>query len=184
MILLKMTMMMKKNLLMMKKNLVMMTRVLMSLVCLVTTMEMVIILLTLVFTNASYTFWVEACILIEAGTSVSNKRTTTATIRNQMMLDRYVNLVCMFSPDDFVSPTTQEDMSIRLFHGKKGGYNGEKLWRKFKEYRKEIRTRYTLKLPKEIPSFPSGHSLRDIYKKFALECYKVEYDVSLISCRL
>ena len=101
-----------------------------------------------------------------------------------MMLDRYVNLVRMFSPDDFVSPTTQEDMAIRLFHGKRGGYNGEKLWRKFEEYRKEIRTKYTPKLLKDISSFPSGHSLRDIYKKFALECYKVEYDVSLISCRL
>ena len=122
--------------------------------------------------------------MIEAGTSVSNKRTTTATIRNQMMLDRYVNLVCMFSPDDFVSPTTQEDMSIRLFHGKKGGYNGEKLWRKFEQCQKEICTRYTPKLPKEISSFPSGHSLRDIYKKFALECYKVEYDVSWMYCRL
>ena len=129
-------------------------------------------------------FNVEACLLIEAGTSVSNEWTTTATIRNQMMLDRYSNLVRMFSPDDFVSPTTQEDMAIRLFHGKRGGYNGEKLWRKFEEYRKEIRTRYTPKLPKEMYSFPSGHSLRDIYKKFALECYKVEYDVSLISCRL
>ena len=63
--------------------------------------------------------------MIEAGTSVSKERTTTATIRNQMMLDRYVNLVRMFSPDDFVSLTTQEDMAIRLFHGKKGGYNGE-----------------------------------------------------------
>ena len=127
-------------------------------------------------------FNVEACLVIEAGTSVSNERTTTATIRNQMMLDRYVNLVRMFSPDDFVSLTTQEDMAIRLFHGKKGGYNGEKLWRKFEEYRKEIRTKYTPKLPKEISSFPSGHSLRDIYKKFALECYKVEYDVSLMHC--
>ena len=129
-------------------------------------------------------FNVEACLLIEAGTSVSNERTTTATIRNQMMLDRYVNLVRMFSPDDFVSPTTQEDMAIRLFHGKRGGYNGEKLWRKFEEYRKEIRTKYTPKLPKDISSFPSGHSLRDIYKKFALECYKVEYDVSWMYCRL
>ena len=76
--------------------------------------------------------------MIEAGTSVSNEQTTTPTIRNHMMFDRYVDLVRMFSPDDIVSPTTQEDMAIRLLHGKKGGYNGGKLWRKFEEYRKEI----------------------------------------------
>ena len=95
-----------------------------------------------------------------------------------MMMDKYANLVCMFSTDHFVCPSTQDDMSVKLFHGKRGGYTGEQLWRKFEDYRKEIRIRYTPKLPRDISNFPSGHSLRDVYKKFALECYKAEYDVS------
>ena len=36
---------------------------------------------------------VETCLLIEAGTAVINERTTSAEIRNEMMKDKYVNLV-------------------------------------------------------------------------------------------
>jgi hypothetical protein len=53
-----------------------------------------------------------------------------------MTLDKHVNLVNMFSTDDFVSPSTQDDMCIILFHGKRGGYTGEKMSRKFKDCRK------------------------------------------------
>ena len=120
---------------------------------------------------------VEICILIEAGTAVLNERATTADLRNQMMMDKYINLVRMFCQDDFVSPSLQDDMCIKLFNGKRGGYTGEKLWRKFKDWRKVIRTQYTPKLQKDIANYPSGHSMRDVYKKFALECYKVDYDV-------
>jgi hypothetical protein len=45
------------------------------------------------------------------------------------------------------------------------------------DIRKDIRTNYTPKLPKYILSYPSGNSLRDVYKKFALEWYKEEYNV-------
>ena len=38
------------------------------------------------------------------------------------------------------------------------------------------------KLPKEIADYPSGHSLRDVYKKFAMECYKVEHGVVKFHC--
>jgi len=48
---------------------------------------------------------VEICILIEAGTSVSNERSTTTVIQHRMMLDRYVNLVRQFDSDDFASST-------------------------------------------------------------------------------
>jgi len=48
--------------------------------------------------------------LIEAGTVVSNEKYTTADICNQMMMDKYINLVRQFHPDDFVSSGTQDDM--------------------------------------------------------------------------
>jgi hypothetical protein len=62
--------------------------------------------------------------LIEACTAVSNKWSTAAAIQIQMMMDKYVNLVRMFSTDDFVFPSTQDDMCVKLFHGKRGGYTG------------------------------------------------------------
>ena len=95
-----------------------------------------------------------------------------------MMLDKYRNLVCMFSQDDFVSPSIQDDMCIKFFNGKsKHGYTCDKLWRKFEDWREKIRTEYMPKLPTEIADYPSCHSLRD-YKKVAMECYKVKHRLS------
>ncbi len=103
--------------------------------------------------------------MIELGTALTNERAVTSEVRNQMMLDNYHNFVRMFSQDDFVSPSIQDDMCIKLFNGKsKHGYTGDKLWRKFEDWRKKIRTEYMPKLPKEIADYPSGHSLRDVYK--------------------
>jgi hypothetical protein len=125
---------------------------------------------------------VEICLLIEASTAVSNERSTTAEIRSQMMLNTNRNLVCMFPQDDFVSPSIQDDMCIMLFNGKsKHGYTCDKLWRKFEDWRKKIRAEYMTKLPKGIADYPSSHSLRDVYKKFVVECYKVEHSVSYIA---
>ncbi len=71
---------------------------------------------------------VEICLLVEAGTAVTNERGVSTDMRNQMMLDKYRNLVRAFSRDDFVSPSTQDDMSIKLYNGKsKDGYTGDKL---------------------------------------------------------
>ena len=77
---------------------------------------------------------VEICILIEAGTSVVNERSTTSEIRNRMMQDRYVNLVRQFDADDFASATLQDEMTIKLYNGKKD-INGLGLWQKFEDWR-------------------------------------------------
>jgi hypothetical protein len=99
-----------------------------------------------------------------------------------MMLDKYRNLVRLFSQDEFLSPSIQDNMCIKLFNGKSPhGDTGDKLWRKFKDWRKKIRTEYMPKLPKEIADYPSGHSLRDVYKKFTVECYNAEHGASLIT---
>ena len=88
----------------------------------------------------------------------------------------------MFPQDDFVSPSIQDDMCFRLFNGKsKHCYTGDILWRKFEDWRKKFWAEYMPKLPKVITDYPSGHSLRDVYKKFAVECYKVEHSVSYIA---
>jgi hypothetical protein len=108
---------------------------------------------------------VEICLLIEASTAVTNERAVTSEVQNQMMLDMYRNLVRMFSQDDFVSPSIQDNMYIKLFNGKsKHGDTGDKLWRKFEDWRENVRTEYMPKLPKEIADYPSGHSLRDVDK--------------------
>jgi hypothetical protein len=62
---------------------------------------------------------VEICLLIEAGTSVLNERSTTTEICNRMMMDRYVNLIRQFDTDDFASATMQDEMTIKLLMGKR-----------------------------------------------------------------
>ena len=61
---------------------------------------------------------VEICLLLEAGLSASNKRTTIANLRNDLMMNRYVNLDCNFSSDDFIEPAIQEDMALHRFSAK------------------------------------------------------------------
>ena len=97
----------------------------------------------------------EICLLIEAGTAVSNKRHTTAAIRNPMMMDKYVNLVRILSTDDFVSPSIRDDVCVKLFHGERGEYTGGKLRWKFEDCLKEIRIQYTQTLPRDISNDPS-----------------------------
>jgi len=57
---------------------------------------------------------------------------------------------------------------MKLFNAKKV-MTGDHLWKKFEDWRKEICTQYTSKLPKDLSSIPSGHQLRDMYKKFIVE---------------
>ncbi len=121
---------------------------------------------------------VEICLLIEAGSSVLNERSTTTEIRNRMMQDRYVNLVCQFDADDFALATLRDEMTTKVYNGKKD-ITGDRLWRKVEDWSKEIRTKYTPMLPTDVSSIPSGHQLRDVYKKFALNCYKLEH-VSIV----
>ena len=109
----------------------------------------------------------EIWLLIEAGSSVSDERTTTTDICNQMMLERYVNIVRSFQTDDFVSPSVQEELAMKLFNAKKG-ITGARLWKKFEDWRKEIRTLCTTELPSDLSSIPCGQQLRDVYKSSLL----------------
>jgi hypothetical protein len=89
------------------------------------------------------------------------------------MLDKYVNIVGIFKPDDFVSSSLQEEMATKLYNAKAGS-TGEHLWVMFADWRKEIRTKYSPKPPKELSSFPGGHQMRDVYRKFELDSFKEE----------
>ena len=64
-------------------------------------------------------FNVEICLLLKAGLSVSDERATTSNLRNDMMLNRYVNLVRTFEVENFVDPAIQEDMALHLYNAKK-----------------------------------------------------------------
>jgi hypothetical protein len=44
-----------------------------------------------------------------------------------MILDRYVNLVCLFDSDEFASSTLQDEMTLKLYIGKKD-ITGDQLW--------------------------------------------------------
>ena len=55
------------------------------------------------------------------------------------MKDKYVNLVRQFRREDFDFSGVEEDMALKLFHGKSGGFTGYKVWRKFEESRRDIR---------------------------------------------
>jgi hypothetical protein len=111
---------------------------------------------------------------------MSDERATTTNVHNQVMVERYINLVQSFQTDDFVSPSVQEEMAMKLFNAKKG-ISGAHLWEKFEDWRKEIRTLYTPKLPNDLSSIPSSQQLRDVYKKFVLDQF-CEENVSSLLC--
>ena len=102
---------------------------------------------------------------------MSDERTTTSDLRNRMMLERYLNLVQSFQMDGFVSFSVQENMVMKLFNAKKG-ITGAHLWKKIEDWRKEIRTLYTSKLPSDLWSIPSGQQLRDVSKSLLLTNFK------------
>ena len=105
-------------------------------------------------------FNVEICLLLEAGSSVSDERATTSNLRNDMMMNRYVNLVRTFEVENFVDPAVQEDMALCLFNAKKT-MTGLRLWEKFVSWRKEVRTMYMPKLPNNLSTLPKGRHLKD-----------------------
>ena len=122
---------------------------------------------------------VEICLLIEAGGSVTSERTTTVAVRNRMMLERYHNLLHGFSLSDFARPSLPTEMAQCLYNAKKE-MTGERLWKKFEDWRKELRTKYFPKLPKNLATIPSGHQLMQMYKFFVIHRFREEH-VSLPS---
>ena len=90
---------------------------------------------------------VEICLLIKAGTAVTNKKPTSSDDRNAQMLERYIYLVHQFKEDDFVEWNTKDDMAARLFKAKHN-MNGNRLWGKLGEWRKDIHSKYSPKFPK------------------------------------
>jgi hypothetical protein len=64
-------------------------------------------------------------------------------------------------------------MATKLYNAETG-LTGEHLWGKILDWRKEICTKYSPKLPKELSSLPSGYQMRDFCKKFVLDRFKEE----------
>ncbi|KAL3801992.1 hypothetical protein HJC23_010336 [Cyclotella cryptica] len=104
-----------------------------------------------------------------------DQRTTTVAVRNRMMLERYHNLLCGFSSSDFARPSLATEMTQCLYNAKKD-MTGDRLWKKFEDWRKELRTEYFPKLPKNLATIPSGHQLMDVYKLFVIHRFREEYE--------
>ena len=62
-------------------------------------------------------------------------------------------------------PSVQEDMAIKLFNAKKG-ITGACLGKKFEDWRREIRTLDTPKLPNDLSSIPRSQQLRAMHARF------------------
>jgi hypothetical protein len=122
---------------------------------------------------------VEICLLIEAETSVLQTYHNSRSRRQEWNDVRKIqDIVCQLQPDDFVSTSLGEDMSVKLYNAKKN-ISGC-FWKKIKDWQKELCTQYLPKLPKALANIPNGHQLMDVYKKFVLDCYKQEH-ISYIS---
>ena len=64
-------------------------------------------------------------------------------------------------------------MNQFLFNAKRE-MTGERLWKKFEDWRMILCTQYFSKLPKNLSDIPSGHQLMDVYKKFVLDRFREE----------
>jgi len=109
---------------------------------------------------------VEACILIEAGQAVDESATTDEARLHENMRVNYTRLLREIPRERFENETVYDAMLLQLKGGKEPSFTGKALWRQQKEARKNVRT-----LAAEMPgaanfhSLPSGHSLRDAWKK-------------------
>jgi hypothetical protein len=116
----------------------------------------------------------EIAILIEAGTIVSSEQPMDKTTRANMMKEKYLALLDEF-PSNHFDPTSVKDLMKTKMYQAKTDITGEQLWTKFLDYRSEIRSNYTSKLPTNLSTLPSGHQLSDVYNSFMLACYKAAH---------
>ena len=80
---------------------------------------------------------VEISLPPEASSSVFGERTTVDYLCNDMMMNRYVNLVFNFATDVFVNLAIQGDTTLCLFNAKTMMI-GLCFWDKFVLWRKEL----------------------------------------------
>jgi hypothetical protein len=90
---------------------------------------------------------------MEVGTSVSNELATAEGVRNGITMDRYINRVHQFQPDDFVSTSLQEDMSVKLYNAKKN-MTGERLSKKLRIGRKSYTVSFCQSYQRNCQIFP------------------------------
>lgn len=96
-----------------------------------------------------------------------------ANVQNNIMMNRYVDVVCTFATADFADPAIQDNMVICLFNAKKT-MTGVCLCKNFLSWRKEVCMQYASNLLNNMSCSPSGQQLSDIYKKFLLDHFKEE----------
>ncbi len=96
-----------------------------------------------------------------------------ANRRNQIMFERYTEVVGSLPATMFAELSLHDSMKIRL-HGARANTNftGEKLWDRYNIVKKNIRTDYINFFPSNLGRLPSGTGLYDAIDGFIANKYK------------
>ncbi len=118
---------------------------------------------------------VEIALLIEAGSIVTSEATASNDAKWKLMEKKYIEQVKGIHDIYFTNLSMKNKMMERLYQAHEP-FTGKRLWEKFNEYRKEIRTEYIgtteRHLPINLATLSSGRQLRDAWNNFAIRSYR------------
>jgi hypothetical protein len=117
---------------------------------------------------------VERAILIEAGTIVTDDKTTDSESRNRLMLKTYLSILDGFEDTHFAMKVKAQ-MRKRLYQAK-SDLSGRQLWEKFKDVCGDLRSNYNIKA---ADSIPSGKQLRDVWNLHLSKMYAEHSDANV-----
>jgi hypothetical protein len=131
---------------------------------------------------------VEITLLLEAGSIVTSEATSSNEDKYKMMEEKYIGFVDGIHDIYFSNLNTKNLMKQKLYQAHEP-ITGKRLWEKFNEYRKEIRTEYIgtteRHLPMNLATLSSGNQLRDAWNNFTIRSYREVYvSTSLSLCSL
>ena len=116
---------------------------------------------------------VEACVLIEAGSRVSDSGTFKTPVRNSRMLTEYTKIMEQLPRSLFCASDNVRDEMCRKLHSATRPLDGGKLWTKYQGVKREIGKEYENSLPQSLHAdLASGQSLRDKWDAFIAEKYR------------
>ena len=125
------------------------------------------------FINRANRSQVEFAIVIEAASLVTEGTRVSTAERDNQMKTEYIRTVDSFPNDMFESVGLKTKMRTKFTNAQKD-IDGATLWKKFVLVRKDIRSLYLTKLPRDASSLASGTNWRDAYDAFILQAYKLD----------
>ena len=118
---------------------------------------------------------VEITLLIEAGSIVTSEATASNDAKYKLMEEKYIELVKGIHDIYFSNINTKNLMTEKLYQAHEP-FTGKRLWERFNEYRKEIRTEYIgtteRHLPMNLATLSSGRQLRDAWNNYTIRSYR------------